>query len=387
MPDAKSLTTDIVAILSDLIAIPSAYPPGDTREICAYAAKRLAAAGYEVAVESRADGIDNVVARLGSGRPSVVFNAHADTVGVDDRSSWLSDPLAADVRDGAVFGLGAGNCKGSMAVQLWLAEEIARRGGPAKGEVVFTFVGDEERLGPDGLLFLKETGRVDPDMLILGAQTQLQAIGGERGVMWVGLTAHGKSVHAGDPDAGDNAILRMMRLLQTLERELRPRLDERRRGLLRPTMSVGLINGGLNTNAVPSQCTAEIDFRLMPTTAIDDAVAEIETCLKAADEPEGSYDVRLLTGTKGFASPAGAPCVTAFHAAIETVTGEAPRDIVAIGASDGRYFADDPIEILTFGPGSAAHGHSANESVPVADLAPAALIQLDVIERLLGLGG
>ena len=384
MVDRDQITTDIVAILSDLIAIPSDYPPGDTRDICAYAAARLSEAGYQVKVESRTEGIDNVVARLGSGRPSVVFNAHVDTVGVDDRASWDSDPLVADVRDGAVFGLGAGNCKGSMAVQLWLAEEIARRGGPVNGEVVFTFVGDEERLGPDGLLFLRETGHVEPDMLILGAQTQLQAIAEERGVMWVGLTAHGTSVHAGDPDAGDNAILRMMRLIQTLENSLRPKLDARRRGPLYPTMSVGLINGGLNTNAVPSRCTAEIDFRLMPETTVDDAVAEIEACLKEADEPAGSYEVALLTGTKGFASPPGGPCVTAFHAAIEKATGAPPRDIVAIGASDGRYFADVPIEILTFGPGSAAHGHSANESVPVADLAPAALIQRDVIETLLG---
>ena len=78
-----------------------------------------------------------------------------------------------------------------MAVQIWLAEEIARRGGPKTGEVVFTFVGDEENLGPDGLAYLRETGAVDPDVLICGAQTQLQAITEERGVLWVEICNNG----------------------------------------------------------------------------------------------------------------------------------------------------------------------------------------------------
>ena len=57
-----------------------------------------------------------------------------------------------------------------------------------------------------------------------------------------------------------------------------------------------------------------------------------------------------------------------------------------MGASDGRYFADDGIEILTFGPGGAHEGHAANESVPLADLGPAAEILLAAVETLLGLG-
>ena len=77
--------------------------------------------------------------------------------------------------------------------------------------------------------------------------------------------------------------------------------------------------------------------------------------------------------------------MAAFHRAIARITGAPPRDILAVGASDGRHFADDGIEILTFGPGNASDGHAANESVPLADLAPCALIQHAVIEDLLGL--
>ncbi|HET6468302.1 MAG TPA: M20/M25/M40 family metallo-hydrolase, partial [Geminicoccaceae bacterium] len=207
--DERALAEELVGILSDLIALPSPYPPGDTRAICGYAARRLERAGYAVEVPARAEGVDNAVARMGAGRPQLVFNAHADTVGVGERSAWRTDPFRAVVKDGLVYGLGAGNCKGPMAVQLWLAEEIARRGGPAKGEVVFTFVGDEERLGHDGLYFLRETGKVRPDMLVLGAQTENQLITEERGVMWARIATRGRAAHAGNPAAGDNAILRM----------------------------------------------------------------------------------------------------------------------------------------------------------------------------------
>ena len=216
--ERKQATDAIKAILGDLIAIRSTDPPGDTTAICAYAADRLAAAGYAVEILSRAEGVANAVGRIGEGRPSLVFNAHTDTVDVGNREDWLSDPFVATEFDGNVHGLGAGNSKAAVAVQLWLAERIAQAGGPRRGEVVFTFVGDEERLGTDGLAFLRETGTIRPDYLILGAQTQLQAIAEERGVFWTRLTARGRAAHAGDPQAGDNAILRMIRLIEALRR-------------------------------------------------------------------------------------------------------------------------------------------------------------------------
>ena len=77
--------------------------------------------------------------------------------------------------------------------------------------------------------------------------------------------------------------------------------------------------------------------------------------------------------------------VHAFHKSISKITGEPIRDVVAIGASDARYFADDDIVAMTFGPGHAKDGHKPNEFVPVGDLEKAAQIQLSVIEEILGL--
>jgi len=382
----RPLKSELVSILSDLIPLASPYPPGTSVEICAYAARRLKKAGYKVEIATRTKGVDNVVAHLKGKKagPSVAFNAHVDTVGVGERANWKSDPFKALVRGGLVHGLGAGNCKGSMAVQLWLAEEIARQGGPARGELVFTFVADEENLGPDGMAFLRASGRVRPDVLILGAQTENNLIVAERGVMWARITTRGRAAHAGNPAAGDNAILRMMRLVGGLQSYYDKALPRRKTGAMSSTVNVGMFHGGHNTNVVPSACTVEIDRRLLPDEKVKDAFKELKRVVDGMGEPRASYNVEFLTGTNGFTAPANGAAVTAFENAIKGQTGRKAKFLNATGVSDGRYYADDGIEIINFGPGSGVQGHAANESVPIAGMVEAANIQFEVVKRLLG---
>ena len=381
----KKLSSDLIAILSDLIALPSPYPPGTSAEICAYSARRLKKAGYKVEIAAKTKGVDNVVARLkGKAKgPAIAFNAHVDTVGVGERANWKSDPYKALVKGGLVHGLGAGNCKGSMAVQLWLAEEIARRGGPKKGELIFTFVADEENLGPDGMEFLRKSGRVRPDALILGAQTENNLIVAERGVMWARITTKGKAAHAGNPSAGDNAILRMMRLVGALSSYYDKALAKRTSGAMKSTVNIGMFHGGHNTNVVPSACTVEIDRRLLPDEQVKDAFTELKRVIDGAGEPKSMYAVEFLTGTNGFYAPENGQAVAAFEAAVKKQSGRKVKFLNATGVSDGRYYADDGIEIINFGPGSGGQGHAANESVPIAEMVEAAKIQLDVVQRLL----
>ena len=383
---SKKMQAELVSILSDLIALPSPYPPGTSVEICAYTAKRLKKAGYKVEIATHKKGVDNVVARMkGKAKgPVIAFNAHVDTVGVGERSNWKSDPYKALVKGGLVYGLGAGNCKGSMAVQIWIAEEIARRGGPASGELIFTFVADEENLGPEGMEYLRKSGKVKPDALILGAQTENNLIVAERGVMWARITTKGRAAHAGNPAAGDNAILRMMRLVSALSSYYDKALADRISGAMKSTVNIGMFHGGHNTNVVPSACTVEIDRRLLPNEKVKDAFKELKKVVDGVGEPKSMYAVEFLTGTNGFFAPENGAAVGAFEAAVKAHSRRKVKFLNATGVSDGRYYADDGIEIINFGPGSGAQGHAANESVPIAEMVDAAHIQLDVVKRLLG---
>lgn len=385
--DEPKLARELTSILGDLIALPTQFPPGDTREICAYAAERLRRAGYETAIHTKAEPYANLIARSGGGSPSVMFNVHADTVSVNNPDDWVSDPLVAAVRGGRFYGLGAANCKASMAVHLWLAEEVARRGGPETGELVFTMVGDEEDLGPNGTCYLRETGLVKPDLLIVGATTDNQLINVERGILWVRITTRGRAAHGGDPASGDNAIERMLRLLLAVQRQVFDRLEDRRDDDMTSTANIGAIRGGHNINVVPSDCVVEIDRRLLPNETFTEAFEEIRAALEASDEPPESFSVELLRGTNGFKSAVDGLGVGAFRAAIEARSGAPARFITPLGAYDGRYFADDGIEIINVGPGTGSEGHASNESVSVAQLVDAAIIHLDVVERLLGLRG
>jgi acetylornithine deacetylase/succinyl-diaminopimelate desuccinylase-like protein len=372
---------DLVRILADLVAIPTPNPPGATAEICAYVGERLARSGYAVSTIREEPGCDNLVASLGRGSPHLVFNVHLDTVGLSEGEPWLSDPLTLRRAGDSLFGLGACNAKGCAAVHIAAAEALASSGGPARGTVSFTFVTDDENVGPRGTAYLRRQG-LKPDFLVIGGPTENALIVEERGVMWVAIETRGLAAHAGAPEAGDNAIMRMMRLLSRLEGDLAPRLVQRRDGGQRSTMNIGLVHGGSNTNVVPDACRVEIDRRLLVSETVEDAFEEVVEVLAGAGEPADRWSATLMRGTNAFRSPADGALLRTMEEAVEAATGAPARFVQAVGAGDGRYFADDGIQILTIGPGDGAESHCRNERISLHQMHESLAIQLAFLARI-----
>jgi acetylornithine deacetylase/succinyl-diaminopimelate desuccinylase family protein len=377
----QDIEGDLLALLRELVAIPSTFPPGNTERIVLFCRDFLSGLGYETRLHEKTKGVQNLVAGCGRGKPSIVFNAHVDTVGVGERAAWRTDPFCATLADGRVYGLGACNCKASMAVQLWLAKEIARRGGPKRGELVFTFVGDEENLGTDGMAYLRDMGAIKPDTLIVAAPTRNRIVYEERGVMWVKVTTRGRAAHAGAPHAGESAILKMNHVVSQIQNELLPDIAKRKSTTSQQaTLSIGRIRGGENINVVPDLCVIELDRRLLSDEDFDSTFEQMRSFMLKS----GAQEVELLTGTPGFSASGSGAGARAFAGAVREVTGKPPERLNVVGASDGRYFARDGIEILVTGPGDGADSHIPNEHVALGEMIDAAQIQLGAVEKLLG---
>ncbi|MGH8740384.1 MAG: M20/M25/M40 family metallo-hydrolase, partial [Burkholderiales bacterium] len=149
----------------------------------------------------------------------------------------------------------------------------------------------------------------------------------------------------------------------------------------RTTLNIGCIRGGDNINVVPDQCVIELDRRILPADDLESAFEEVRRICEKA----GASQVELLTGTPGFSAPENGAGAQAFAQAIRAVTGQAPKPLNVVGASDARYFARDGIEVLVTGPGDGADSHRPNEFVALEEMIDAALIQLHAAERLLGI--
>jgi acetylornithine deacetylase/succinyl-diaminopimelate desuccinylase-like protein len=178
--------------------------------------------------------------------------------------------------------------------------------------------------------------------------------------------------------------MRMVRILQHVDREMTACLAGRREADMQSTMNIGMMRGGENTNVVPSRCSVQIDRRLLPSESVDSAFAELARIVAAAGEPADRVEVRRLRGTNGFRGGADGPLVSTLRTAIQDVSGAPAAFSTAIGVSDGRYFADDGIEIVNFGPGVGSAGHASNESVSIQQLRQGARILEQTVARLLG---
>ena len=374
----------MVDLLSALLATPSAMPDGDTTAVCELIAADLIDAGLEPTIAAAPGGPANVVARIGTGTPELVLCTHIDTVGPGTLENWSVDPYAGTVRDGRVYGLGAENCKGAAAILLAIARTLASVGGPRRGSVVFAFVGDEENLADEGAGFLRSAGLVAPDVLVIAGPSGFDIGCEERGVVWGRVDVRGEAFHAGAPERADNALLRAVRLVGALERGLAPRLAGRRDALFQSTLAITTFASGHDINTVPDAASFAFDRRILPTEDADAALAEIEEVLRAAGEPEGSWSLEPLVRSNGFEPGRDGDGVRAHAQAVREVTGREPEFLLSEGASDGRHFARDGIEILNFGAGMGERCHAPDEYIEIADLAAGFDVQLRAIEIFCG---
>ena len=381
---------EVASFLQGLVRIRSTYPPGDCVEAAQYCAEKFASVGIEYKLVGNLPERPSVLAVLPgrNERPQLAFNAHIDTVPIEDESTWDYPPFGAEIHDGYIYGRGSGDDKGSVAAQVMAAVAIKRAGVLLDGTLVINPVADEESMSAYGTQWLHDSGQLRPDMVIVGEQTNNEVAVAERSIHWLELIIHGEAAHGAMPWNGVNAIRQMANVIAFLEREYLPVLATRTHPYLPPsTMNMGTIQGGIKTNMVPELCRLTIDRRVPPGETSESIVSELRGMLDRFGRVVQPivYDLNILYST-GLAVDTAVDelLVQTMQAALADICGEARTITGYSQGSDGRFFAGDGIPVLIFGPSHPDVGHSANENVSIAQLVEATQVYALTAVRALG---
>jgi acetylornithine deacetylase/succinyl-diaminopimelate desuccinylase-like protein len=412
-----SLRDEVTALLQELIRLDTVNPPGNETRAAEALQRYLAANGVASRLVAKTPERANLVARLeGGDGPGLVLLAHTDTV-LAEPAEWTRDPWSGDLADGEVWGRGALDMKGHVAAAAVAFASLAREGARPPGDVLLALTSDEE-VGIDfGASWLArdhpETVRAGfglneggGERCVFGGRVFYLCAVGEKATAPFKLRLRGRSGHASDPHAADNALLKAGPVLEALARLEPPRslipevqafletvlgkvppLEEaleRARALhplagqlveplLATTLSPTMIEASRKRNVVPGSCTIEVDCRLLPGQEPE----EVEALLRAG--VPGAWEIEWIVAEHvgGTRSPLETPLWRALEAWVERIEpGAGLAPIVTAGFTDSHYLRKEHgttvygfFPLRSMDPQLAASlVHSADERIPVDDL-------------------
>ena len=336
MPDWESVRAETIATLQTLIRFDTTNPPGNELPLAVHIEGVLKREGIETQLLQSSKNRAQVIGRIrGSGaRRPVILLAHMDVVGVN-RESWTFDPFGAEISDGYLYGRGAIDDKGMLAVNLMtmllLKRAQVESGEKLSRDVVFVATSDEEAGGEWGMGWLvsnhpeildaefaiNEGGRT---RIIEGGRAYLAVQAAEKISHVVTVTARGSAGHAAIP-LPDNAIYRLGAALEQLSQysepvmltditrqffarlaEVWPASDEKNamldlvagdakqsqegarilsriavfNAVLRNGISPTVLQAGKQFNVIPDSAGAVLNVRTLPGQSIDKVVQRMK---------------------------------------------------------------------------------------------------------------
>ena len=411
---APDLLGDVVAMCSELIRIDTSYPGGAERPAAEYVAERLAEVGIGGDFYEAMPGRTNYVARFegyGTSSEALVVHCHLDVVPAEP-NGWRHHPFSGEFSEGCVWGRGAVDMKGMVAMTLAAVRAMVATGVRPKRDLILAFFADEERGATNGSAFMVAQ---HPEVFE-GATAAVGELGGfsvtlpsghrlypiqvaEKGALGVRIKARGRAGHASMPQP-DDAITRLaeavarigrarlpLRLTATtkdllaelgtlLGRNLDPCLAEDLDALgllrtwveptLRNTISTTTLSAGNALNVVPGEAEAMLNCRFVPGGE-SDIEAELDELLG----PEMSRET-IIAGP-GVEAPWDHPLPRAMAEAILLEDPVAhPLPFMIPAATDAKFLSTLGLACYGFAPlllppdlDFAALFHGVDERVPV----------------------
>ncbi len=357
-----------VRLLRDLIAINSVNPtlvpgaPGE-REIAGAIAGEMRRIGLDVTIEEVAPGRPNVVGVIEGKTPgrALMFCGHTDTVGV----TGMSDPFTPVERDGRLYGRGSQDMKAGVAAMIDAARAVAER-GLGSGRLIVAAVVDEEHssIGAEAL-----AAKWSADGAIVTEPTDLAIAVGHKGFAWVEVEVLGRAAHGSRPADGQDAILRLGRVLTSLEsldRTLQARAPHRLMGT--GSLHASFIEGGHELSSYPDRAILQMERRTLPSESESTAITEVKQILATLvrEDPTFRGSARPVFSRPAYEVASDHELPRTLASAVSEV-GSTPRITGASFWTDAAVLGHAGIPSVLFGPGGAGL-HSIEEYVNVADV-------------------
>ena len=323
--------------------------------------------------ESGTPDVDNLYARLGTGRPHLCFAGHTDVVPIGNEAAWKFPPFGGEIHDGVLYGRGAVDMKGCVAAYVAAAlRYIAKHNGLARGSLSFLITGDEEGPSINGtakmLHWLKARDEVI-DACLVGEPSNPKALGdeikiGRRGSLNVELIVHGKQGHSAYPNIADNPVPKLARIIDRL---CATKLDDGTADFQPSNLQATVISvPNTATNVIPANAIAKFNIRYNDVWTRPKMEAWVrERAATAAAELGAKFDVSFSGTGDVFVTKPG-PLVTTLREAVKSVTGRTPALTTGGGTSDARFIKDH-CPVVEFGLVNATI-HQVDEHTSVADL-------------------
>jgi acetylornithine deacetylase len=338
-------SSSLTELTAELVGIDSVNPDlvegaAGEAEIARFVAGWLEDAGLDVETEEVGPGRFNVVGLAGGsgGGRTLLLNAHMDTVGL----AGMDGPLEARSEDGRLYGRGAYDMKASLAGIMLAGAEAA--GAGLRGDVLVTAVCDEE-VGSIGSAALAE--RLRADAAIVAEPTEERLAIAHKGFAWIEFETRGVAAHGSRPDLGEDAIVRMGRVLVGLE-ALDNALRERDGHALLGSGSIhgSTIEGGRELSTYPESCLLKAERRTLPGETQADVEEEARQLL---GELDGSARVTFFREPFEVTEDAEIVQLVARHAG-------GPELVGVPFWADSALFAAAGIPTVLYGPrGEGAH--------------------------------
>lgn len=390
-----------IRFLAELVRTPSDNPPGDCAPHAEKAACLLEELGFSVERHPVPDALvkangmiscTNLIVRerFGSGGPTIALNAHGDVV--PPGGGWSVDPYGALIRDGAMFGRGVAVSKSDFATYAFALLALKENPDRLRGSVELHLTYDEEAGGAIGPKRLLEQGLSKPDYAI-SAGFSYAVTTAHNGCLHLEVEVLGKSGHAAEPDKGDDALEATAVILGDLYsyRKALTALPSQIPGIGYPTLVVGLISGGINTNVVPDRIVFRLDRRITPDEIPGAAEKFITALIKESVRRMAGIRVnvrRILYADPFVPRPGQERLVEAIAKNARVVLG---TDIEARGVplyTDARHYSEAGIPTVLYGAGprtlEEANGHRADENLRLDDLYKATEVIALSLHDLLG---